>query len=176
MRIDRWIVHDQSIVFSWVRSESCSTVECINYTYSIWKSISVFDVCITFRSSIISFQRFFTGSHIIINAKLMDYLRFGKFQAGFVCLLFSPWRHITEALLNMDQLLTMTSPHSWPTRLGTPYFVYFSRTTQLSRRSFVPCFQKDLRYMGRYPERTYFFLGDSWSYCPSWPSKPLSFT
>ena len=54
----------------------------------------------------------------------MDYLRFGKAQVGFVCLLFSPWRHITQALLSMNLLLSMTSPHSWPTRLRTPFFVY----------------------------------------------------
>lgn len=114
-----------------MQSESCSTVECIYYTHSIWKSISVFHVCITLRSSFFSLQRFF-----IIYAKLMDYLRFGKARAGFVCLLFSPWRLITQALVSMDLLLSMTSP---------PYFVYFSRITQLSQWSGVQCFQKYLR-------------------------------
>ena len=107
------------------------------YTYSIWKSVASFDACITFRSSIFSLRRFFTGSYIIIYVKLMDYLRFGKAQAGFVCLLFSPWRHITQSMLIMDLLLSMTSPYPWSTRLRTPYFVYYSRITQLSKRSGV---------------------------------------
>ena len=45
----------------------------------------------------------------------MDYLRFGQAQAGFIWLLFSSWRHITQALLSMDLFLSTT--HQWIHRI-----------------------------------------------------------
>ena len=82
--------------YPWCSTGALGAPDLRYYTHSIRKSIAAFVACITFRGSIFSLQRFFTASHIIIYAKRMDYLRFGIAQAGFVCLLFSPWRHITR--------------------------------------------------------------------------------
>lgn len=55
-----------------------------------YENLSLFSMFVLHSEEAYFALTVFTGSHIIINAKLMDYLRFGKAQAGFVCLLFSP--------------------------------------------------------------------------------------